>query len=86
MNVSPEAIYFFKNRFYCRKIAALFADFTLYKDISISGAEFLLQHRFDLFFTLLFFSCISAPLSRLTPIEALPQAPQGLCPLTPQAL
>ena len=52
MNVSPEAIYFFKNRFYCRKVAALF----------------------------------SAPLSRLTPIEALPQAPQGLCPLTPQAL
>ena len=36
--------------------------------------------------TLQFFFYYSAPLGRLSPIEALPQTPQGLCPLTPQAL
>ena len=34
--------------------------------------------------TLQFFLHPSAPLSRLSPNEALPQTPQGLCPLTPQ--
>ena len=51
-----------------------------------SGADFLLRHRFVYILTLSFFFYYSAPLSRLAPIEALPQAPQGLCPLTPQAL
>ncbi|WP_456028665.1 hypothetical protein [Ruminococcus sp.] len=36
--------------------------------------------------TLQFFYRLSAPLGRLSPNEALPQTPQGLCPLTPQAL
>ncbi len=40
---------------------------------------------FDVWVLCAFWIC-SAPLSRLTPIEALPQTPQGLCPLTPQAL
>ena len=40
---------------------------------------------FDVWVLCAFWIC-SAPLSRLTPIEALPQTPQGLCPLPPQAL
>ena len=32
-------------------------------------------------FILIFFYCLSAPLSRLSPIEALPQTPTGLCPV-----
>lgn len=39
-----------------------------------------LRHRFVIDF-LQFFYCFSAPLSRLAPIEALPQAPTGLCPV-----
>ena len=37
-----------------------------------SGADFLLRHRFILITTLYFFFYFSAPLGRLTPIEALP--------------
>ena len=40
---------------------------------------------FDVWVLCAFWIC-SAPLTRLAPIEALPQTPQGLCPLTPQAL
>lgn len=39
-----------------------------------------LRHRFVIYF-LQFFCCFSAPLSRLAPIEALTQAPTGLCPV-----
>ena len=43
--------------------------------------SFSLRHRFVLSFSLFFFYCLSAPLSRLAPIEALPQTPTGLCPV-----
>ena len=67
----------------CRKIATLFADFTLYKDIVKAVQSFVLRHRFVLITTLYFFFTFSAPLGRLTPIEALPQAPQGTLSLDP---
>ena len=63
------------------KSLSLFADFTSYKRTQKSGAEFSLRHHFVLSFSLFFFYCLSAPLSRLAPIEALPQTPTGLCPV-----
>ena len=83
-------------QFVCRKIASLFADFTLYMDIEKAVQSFTLRHRYVLFFSFCFFFFFSAPLSRLAPNEALPISceqsrtrnllRQGLCPLTPQAL
>ena len=83
-------------QFVCRKIASLFADLTLYMDIEKAVQSFTLRHRYVLFFSFCFFFFFSAPLSRLTPNEALPIScersrtrnllRQGLCPLTPQAL
>ena len=68
----------------CRKIATLFADFTLCYGIEKAVQRFLLRHRFVLITTLYFFFTFSAPLGRLTPIEALPQAPLRALPfLTP---
>ena len=78
--------YIYADSLSCRKIAALFADFVLCRRV-VKAVQILC---FDIFivsglnFALLLFP--SAPLSRLAPIEALPQAPQGLCPLPPQAL
>ena len=65
------------------KSLSLFADFTSYKRTQKSGAEFSLRHHFVLSFSLFFFYCLSAPLSRLAPIEALPQTPQWALPLDP---
>jgi len=45
--------------------------------------SFVLRHRFVLITTLYFFFTFFAPLGRLTPIEALPQAPQGTLSLDP---
>ena len=45
--------------------------------------SFVLRHRFVLITTLYFFFTFSAPLGRLTPIEALPQTPQGTLSLDP---
>ena len=67
----------------CRKIATLFADFTLCYGIEKAVQSFVLRHRFVLITTLYFFFTFSAPLGRLTPIEALPQAPQGTLSLDP---
>ena len=50
---------------------------------SKSGAEFMLRHRFVICFSLYFFFHHSAPLSRLAPIEALPQTPLGALPPDP---
>ena len=78
--------YIYADSLSCRKIASLFADFVLCRRV-VKAVQILC---FDIFivsglnFAILLFP--SAPLSRLAPIEALPQAPQGLCPLTPQAL
>ena len=46
-----------------------------------SGAEHSAPTPLCNWFFLQFFYCFSAPLSRLAPIEALPQAPTGLCPV-----
>ena len=62
------------------KSLSLFAGFTLYKDIVKAVQSFLLRHRFDFAFSLFFFYCFSAPLGRLAPIEALPQAPLRALP------
>ena len=67
----------------CRKIASLFADFTLYKDIVKAVQSFVLRHRFVICFSLCFLFFFSAPLGRLAPIEALPQAPLGTLSLDP---
>ena len=67
----------------CRKIAPLFADFTLCYGMEKAVQSFVLRHRFVLITTLYFFFTFSAPLGRLTPIEALPQAPQGTLSLDP---
>jgi hypothetical protein len=67
----------------CRKIATLFADFTLCYGMEKAVQSFVLRHRFVLITTLYFFFTFSAPLGRLTPIEALPQAPQGTLSLDP---
>ena len=58
--------------------------------------RFVLRHRFIISFTVVCFFYFSAPLGRLTPIEALPISCErsrtrnllrkGLCPLTLQAL
>ena len=64
----------------CRKIATLFADFTLCYGIEKAVQRFLLRHHFVLITTLYFFFTFSAPLGRLTPIEALPQAPLRALP------
>ena len=63
----------------CRKIAPLFADFTLCYGMEKAVQSFVLRHRLVLITTLYFFFTFSAPLGRLTPIEALPQTPTGLC-------
>ena len=55
--------------------------FYIVQEDSKSGAEFMLRHRFVICFSLYFFFHHSAPLSRLAPIEALPQTPTGLCPV-----
>ena len=83
-------------KFYRRKIASLFADFTLQKDTVKAVQSFCSDTALILLFSLYFFFNHSAPLSRLAPIEALPIScersrtrnllRQGLCPLTPQAL
>ena len=82
--------------FYCRKIATLFAGFTLFIWIEKAVQRFFLRHRFIISFTVVCFFYFSAPLGRLTPIEALPISCErsrtrnllrkGLCPLTLQAL
>ena len=46
-----------------------------------SGAEFLLRHRFVLFFTFICFFAFFCTACRLSPIEALLQALTGLCPV-----
>ena len=70
----------------CRKIAvALCGFYFVYLDRK-SGAEICSPTPLycSFYFCVLFY--FSAPLSRLSPNEALPHTPQGLCPLTPQAL
>ena len=65
----------------CRKIATLFADFTLCYGIEKAVQSFVLRHRFVLITTLYFFFAFLHRFCRLAPIEALPQTPKGLCPV-----
>ena len=65
----------------CRKIAVALCGFTLHYGREKSGAEFLLRHRFVLFFTFICFFAFFCTACRLSPIEALPQALTGLCPV-----
>ena len=75
-------IIFLRANLPCRKIATLFADLHLQRD-RVGGADF---YRYCLYlisdFCVLFL-IKSAPLGRLTPIEALPQTPQGTLSLDP---
>ena len=69
-------------KFYRRKIAPLFADFTLCRRIEKRCRLTLrYNHVSGNNIAILLFS--SAPLSRLAPIEALPQAPLGTLSLDP---
>ena len=52
----------FQTNSLCRKIATLFADFTLCYGMEKAVQSFLLRHRFDFAFSLFFFYCFSAPL------------------------
>ncbi len=64
------------------KSLSLFADFTKYKKTQKKRCRVYHSDTALLCsFTLLFVYCLSAPLSRLAPIEALPQTPTGLCPV-----
>ena len=64
--------YTFVSIFFRRKIAGVLCGSYFMLWDRKSGAEFfLLRHRFDFAFSLFFFYCFSAPLSRLAPIEAL---------------
>ena len=62
------------------KSLSLFADFTLYKKLQKRCRDLFSDTALFWVITLYFFFYYSAPLSRLAPIEALPQAPTGLCP------
>ena len=62
------------------KSLSLFADFTLYKKLQKRCRDLFSDTALFWVTTLYFFFYYSAPLSRLAPIEALPQAPTGLCP------
>ena len=62
------------------KSLSLFADFTLYKKLQKQCRDLFSDIALFWVTTLYFFFYYSAPLSRLAPIEALPQAPTGLCP------
>ena len=67
----------------CRKIASLFADFTLCRKQQKRCRSYSsMLVLFDVWVLCAFWIC-SAPLSRLTPIEALPQAPLGALPPDP---
>ena len=67
----------------CRaaKSLSLFADLHCAMGEKQSGAEFLLRHRFVLFFTFICFFAFFCTACRLSPIEALLQALTGLCPV-----
>ena len=65
------------------KSLSLFADFTLYKKLQKRCRDLFSDTALFWVTTLYFFFYYSAPLSRLAPIEALPQAPTGLSPLDP---
>ena len=62
------------------KSLSLFADFTLYKKLQKRCRDLFSDTALFWVTTLYSFFYYSAPLSRLAPIEALPQAPTGLCP------
>ena len=66
----------------CRKIASLFADLRLLRDRKAVQVYASMLVLFDVWVLCAFWIC-SAPLSRLTPIEALPQAPLGALPPDP---
>ena len=68
----------------CRKIASLFADFTLYKDIVKAVQSFVLRHRFGLLFSLCFFFCFLHRLVGLRLLRLCLKLRNGLCPLTLQ--
>ena len=71
-----------RDRFYCRKIATLFAGLHLIRE-RVSGADFCSVITFDKKHNFcVLFLIISAP-SRLSPNEALPQTPLGALPLDP---
>ena len=59
----------------CRKIATLFADFTLCYGIEKAVQSFLLRHRFDFAFSLFFFYCFSTPQGTLSIDPASPLTP-----------
>ena len=67
-------------KFYRRKIAPLFADFTLCRRIE-KRCRLTLRYNHVSGNNIAILLFPSAPLSRLAPIEALPQAPTGLCPV-----
>ena len=69
-----------RQNFYRRKIAAFFADFTLCWRI-VKRCRFMLRCLLCTRRKFVFLLFLSAPLSRLTPNEALPHTPTGLCPV-----
>ena len=78
--VAPTVV---RGRLLCRKIAVLFAGLHLIRE-RVGGADFVLRYWFCLIsdFCVLFL-IKSAPRGRLSPIEALPQTPQGTLSLDP---
>ena len=70
-------------QFVRRKIALLFAVFTLYMDIEKRCRDFFSDTALLFHLLLCAFISLSAPLGRLSPNEALPHTPQGTLSLDP---
>ena len=73
-------IIFLRASSYRRKIATLFADLHLLRDW-VGGADFVLRYYLCLISDFCMLFLIKSAPCRLTPIEALPQTPTGLCPV-----
>ena len=66
----------------CRKIATLFADLHLLR-ARVGGADFVLRYYIYIKHNFCVLFLIKSAPSRLSPIEALPQTPQGTLSLDP---
>ena len=72
----------YSGKFFRRKIASLFADLHLLRDRE-NGADFVLRYYIYIKHNFCVLFLIKSAPSRLSPIEALPQTPQGTLSLDP---
>ena len=72
----------YSGKFFRRKIASLFADLHLLRDRE-NGADFVLRYYIYIKHNFCVLFLIKSAPNRLSPIEALPQTPQGTLSLDP---